>query len=109
MRSRLLGLAVLLLLTQQAVAGPSLKLVDNKLPLWELRPLDRHVWVLTLDGTWSGLPEPGVTYTVVVKFPDGGTYAHRPLDISLFRDGEVRVLLYEYQLVRHGVAKGGMI
>jgi hypothetical protein len=91
-----------------SVAGERpLTLGDEGLPLQELRPLDRHVYVLTLDGAWKQPPTDGVAYHVNLLFPDGGSYAHRVLDAGPFRAGEVRCLIPEYQLVRHGLARGG--
>jgi hypothetical protein len=99
---------LLLLLTpaQSAVAALPLRLADPKLPLQELRPLDRHVWVLSLEGTWTKPAVPGIAYHINLIFPNGQSYSHRMLDDS-FRLGQVRCLIPEYQLVRHGLAQGG--
>jgi hypothetical protein len=86
-----------------------LTLTDEKLPLQELRPLDRHVWVLTLEATWQRPPTFGVPHYVNLLFPNGTSSSHRVLDEALFRAGEVRCLLPEYQLIRGGVARGGTI
>ena len=86
-----------------------LTLTDEKQPLQELRPLDRHVWVLTLEATWQRPPTLGVPHYVNLLFPNGTSYSHRVLDEALFRAGEVRCLLPEYQLIRGGVARGGTI
>jgi hypothetical protein len=82
-------------------------LADEGLPLQEIRPQDRHVYVLTLEGRWQKPPAPGVAHHVNVLFPNGQVYSHRVLDDALFRKGEVRCLLPEYQLIRNGVARGG--
>jgi len=92
-----------------AADKPRLELADEKLPLEEIRPLDRHVFVLALDGTWKQPPLFGVPLYVNLLFPDGGSYSHRALNEELARAGEIRVLLPEYQLIRHGVARGGTI
>lgn len=86
-----------------------LTLADEKLPLQEIRPLDRKVRVLTLEATWRQAPKLGVVHYVNLLFPNGTSSSHRVLDEALFRAGEVRVLLPEYQLIRGGVAKGGTI
>ena len=101
----LLGVAGRLPAAEQA----RLTLTDEKLPLQEIRPLDRHVWVLTLEATWQRPPTFGVPYFVNLLFPNGTSYSHRVLDDPLFRAGEVRCLLPEYQLIRGGVARGGTI
>jgi hypothetical protein len=88
-------------------ARPALVLKDEGLPIWELRPLDRRVHVLTLDGDWKRKPVRGAVYEMNVRFRDGTTYAHRVIDDDLFRQGEVRCVLQEYQLVRHKVARAG--
>lgn len=87
-------------------AGPRLELSDPGLPLQLVRPLDRQAFVLTLDGKWTGTPA-AATHYVNLVFPDGGRHAHRVLDDAAFRRGEVRVLIEEYQLVRHGIADTG--
>lgn len=87
-------------------AGPRLDLSDPGLPLQIVRPLDRQAFILTLDGKWSGTPA-AATHYVNLVFPDGGRHSHRVLDDAAFRRGEVRVLIEEYQLVRHGIADTG--
>jgi hypothetical protein len=105
----LLTLAVLLGFTAAGNAADRIKLelADEKLPLQELRPLDRRVWILTLEGNWTAAPTPGKNYYVNLLFPNGQSDSHRPLNDSLFRLGEVRVILQDYQLKRHGRANGG--
>jgi hypothetical protein len=85
-----------------AAAEPKLKLSDDSLPLQEIRPNDRRDYVMVLDGKWNEPALPGVEYYVNVFFPDGGSYAHKVLNDRLFGLGDVRVLLPEYQLIRHG-------
>jgi hypothetical protein len=102
------GLALLLTVTLDAAPSPLL-LTDPNLPLQELRPLDRHVWVLSLEGNWKQPALPGVAYHVNLLFPNGQSYSHRVLDDAAFRAGEVRCLIPEYQLVRNGLARGGRI
>jgi hypothetical protein len=99
--SALLGPAVL------AADAPPLRLSDPNLPLQELRPLDRHVWVLGLEGAWKQPAIPGVAYYVNLIFPNGQSYSHRVLNDATFRLGEVRCLIPEYQLLRNGLACGG--
>jgi hypothetical protein len=86
-----------------------LTLSDEKLPLQEIRPLDRRVWVLTLEAAWKEAPKFGVPHYVNLLFPNGTSSSHRVLDEALLRAGELRVLLPEYQLIRGGVARGGTI
>ncbi len=107
---RLLGtiwLSMTLTLTASAAGAPPLRLTDPGLPLQELRPLDRHVWVLTLEGTWKQPATPGIAYHVNLLFPNGQSYSHRVLDAELFGKGEVRCLIPDYQLLRNGLARGG--
>jgi hypothetical protein len=90
-------------------AEPKVQLRDDGLPLQELRPNDRRDYVLVLDGKWTEPALPGVEYYVNELFPDGASYSHKVLNDRLFALGDVRVLLPEHQLIRHGVAKGGTI
>jgi hypothetical protein len=101
-----LGLLFLLTPPLSAIAPLPLRLADPKLPLQELRPLDRHVWVLSLEGTWTQPALPGMAYHINLIFANGQSYSHRVLDDS-FRLGQVRCLIPEYQLVRNGLARGG--
>jgi hypothetical protein len=89
--------------------GPRLTLTDPKLPLWQFRAMDRRVVVVTLEGAWKGKPLEEASYEITLRFPDGTTTTHRPVHDELFRAGEARVLLQEYQLVRHGASHGGKI
>ena len=90
-----------------ASGGEVLRLSDPKLPLQELRPLDRHVTVLTLEGEWKKPATTGILHYVNILFPNGRSYSHRVFDDDLFRLGEVRVVLPEYVLLRNGVARKG--
>jgi hypothetical protein len=101
-----LGLA-LLLSTATFAAEPPLRLSDPNLPLQEIRPLDRHVWVLSLDGAWKQPAVAGVAYHVNLIFPNGQSYSHRVLDDAAFRMGEVRCLVPDYQLARNGLGRAG--
>lgn len=110
MRMSLLSAAgfgsVMLLVPALSAASPPLRLADPKLPLQELRPLDRHVWVLSLDGNWTQPVLAGFAYHINLIFPNGGSYSHRVLD-DAFRLGQVRCLIPDYQLIRNGLAHGG--
>jgi len=74
-----------------AADKPRLELADEKLPLEEILPLDRRVYVLALEGTWKQPPASGVAYYVNLLFPDGGSYSHRVLNEGLAREGEIGV------------------
>ena len=131
-------LGVLVAVGGFAWADDKAKLVDEQLALQELRPLERHVYVLTLDAEWGDegkeklRPAADKAYFVNLFFPDGGVYSHRLLGTPVFAGGydkymdypervergqavadpmflrgEVRVLVPDYQLARHGLAKGG--
>jgi hypothetical protein len=89
-----------------APAKPPLELVDEGLPLQELRPLDRRVYVLTLYGRWNQAPATGAHY-VNFFFPNGGSYSHRVQEEELFRKGELRCVIQGPQLIRNGVSNGG--
>ncbi len=87
---------------------PALELTDESLPLQEIRPLDRHVYVLTLEGKWNRpRKDDDMKHYVNVLFPNGHSASHRVLSESLFRQGEVRCVLQEYELIKGEVAKGG--
>ncbi|HEY7313629.1 MAG TPA: hypothetical protein VH643_30035 [Gemmataceae bacterium] len=104
-----IGLVLLSIAPAFAADGPVLGLSDPGLPLQEIRPLDRHVWVLALEGKWKQPPTPGFSYYVNLLFPNGGSYSHRVLDDATFAAGEVRCLVPEYQLVRNGAARGRFV
>ena len=57
--------------------SPQLILSDPGYPLWEIRPQERHVYVLTLEGDWKSPPDRDAVYYVNVEFPDGGTVEQR--------------------------------
>ncbi len=110
MRPSLAAFLALALAGDLSAAGPArLTLSDEKQPLQEIRPLDRRVWVLTLEASWKEAPKFGVPHYVNLLFPNGTSASQRVLDEGLFRSGELRVLLPEYQLIRGGVARGGTI
>ena len=89
-------------------AGPRLEISDPGLPLQDVRPLDRPAYVLTVDGVWSN-PPAAVSHYVNFRFPDGVRHSHRILDDGSFRRGEIRVVLEEYRLNRHGLRDGGTL
>ncbi|HWG46283.1 MAG TPA: hypothetical protein VN688_26210 [Gemmataceae bacterium] len=103
-----IGLGLMAASATWAADAPPLRLTDPGLSLQEIRPLDRHVWVLSLDGAWAQPAIPGVAYHVNLLFPNGRSYSHRVLDDGLFHTGEVRCLIPDYQLVRNGLARGGV-
>ncbi len=111
---------------------PQLELKDPQLPLYEVRPLDRRVYGLTLEGTWKEPAKSGSHHYVNVLFPDRGSYSvrvdenptvarklvserkngktvYRSVEDTPFRRGEVRCLIPNNQLIRHGVAQGGQL
>jgi hypothetical protein len=123
-----------------ALADDKPKLIDEKRALQDLRPLDRHTWVLTLEGEWGVAgneklrPAEDKAYFVNIFFPDGGIYSHRVVGQPVFSrgaekyqdyterlerhqavadpmflKGEVRCMVPDYQLARHGLAKGGKL
>jgi hypothetical protein len=96
-------------LAARAAERPVLELTDPGLPLWEIRPLDRHVYVLSLEGKWLQAANPNTGYFVNLLFADGGSESHRVLDAALFHKGEVRCVLPEYQMLRHQVGRGDKI
>ncbi len=101
--------AALLRAPSARAEAPRLELTDNNYPLWELRPLDRRVYVVSLDGVWKRPWVRGASYQLTVRFPDGTTYAHRPISDDLFALGEMRFMVPEYLLLRTGTAKGGKL
>ena len=100
-----LALTVLLAAAATCPAAPQLVLSDPNLPLWEMRPMDRHVYVLTLEGDWKTKPQWDAEYSVNIEFPDGAVVEHRPVVERFFRKGEVQVLLIEYQYEKHHFQK----
>ncbi len=101
-----LALAACLTAASACFAAPQLVLSDPNLPLWEIRPLDRHVYVLTLEGEWKAPPQRDAEYYVNIEYPDGAVVHHRPTYDLLFRRGEVQVLLIQYQYEKHHLQKG---
>ena len=88
-------------------APPQLVLSDPGYPLWEIRPQERHVYVLTLEGDWKTPAARDSVYYVKVEFPDGGAVEQRVGDDDrLFRRGDVRALLIEYQWKRRHFERG---
>jgi hypothetical protein len=85
---------------------PRLKLIDEGLSIQELRPLERHVWVLTLEGEWKTPARPGVKHYVNVFFPGGASASHRVLSEEYAAKGEFRVLIQEKDLIRNQVPRG---
>lgn len=90
-------------------AGEKLQLSDGKLPLQELRPLDRRVYILSLDGKWIEPATKGKTYYINVLFANGQGYNHHPLNDGHFRLGEVRAVIQDHQLKRNGLGDGGKL
>jgi hypothetical protein len=90
----------------RAAASHQLVLTDPAYALWEIRPLDRRVYVLTLEGAWKAPPDPDAGYYVNIEFPNGGTVAHRVLDDRMFRKGDVQCLLVQYQWEKYHFQKG---
>jgi hypothetical protein len=88
-------------------AEAKLGLTDGKAPLQELRPLDRRVYVLALEGKWYQPAQPGVNYYINFLFDNGRSYSHLVDDEAMFRKGEVRCIIQTYRLARNGVADGG--
>jgi hypothetical protein len=118
--------------TAGARAGdkPPLELTDPNLPVYEVRPLDRRVYGLTLEGTWQRPAKSGAHHYVNVLFSNGRSYSvrvdehpiavrklvgeakdgklvYRQVEDSAFRRGEVRCLIPDYQLFRNGLTGGG--
>jgi hypothetical protein len=103
-----IGLTLLTLAAAPSEA-PKLELTDGKYPLWEIQPLDRRVYVVSLDGTWKREWIRGASYQLAVRFADGTTYTHRPINDELFALGEMRFMVPENLLQRTGTAKGGKL
>ena len=101
-----LALAACLAAAPACFAARQIVLNDPHLPLWEMRPLDRHVYVLTLEGEWKAPPERDAEYFVNIEYPDGAVVQHRPTYDLLFRRGEVQVLLIQYQYEEHHLQRG---
>jgi hypothetical protein len=102
-----LALAACLAAAPACFADLQITLRDPNLPLWEMRPLDRHVYVLSLEGEWmKDMPQRDAEYRVNIEFPDGAVIEHRPPIDKMFRRGEVQVLLVQYQYEKHDLQKG---
>ena len=101
-----LALAVGLAAAPACFAAPPLVLSDPNLPLWEIRPLDRRVYVLFLEGDWKSPPPYDAEYYVNVEYPDGAVVEHRPAYEQPFRRGEIQVLLPQYQYEKHNFQRG---
>ena len=87
-------------------ASPQLVLTDPGYALWEIRPLDRRVYVLTLEGNWKAPADPDAGYYIHIEFPNGARVTHRVLDDRMFGKGDVQCLLIEYQWERNHFQKG---
>jgi hypothetical protein len=92
-----------------AADQPRLTLIDEGLSIQEIRPLERHVYILTLEGTWSSPAKYGVKHYVNVIFPNGAVASHRVLSEEYVRKGEVRVLIQEHDLICNNVPRGAKL
>lgn len=101
-----LTLAVCLSAAPARAASPQLVITDPGYALWEIRPLDRRVYVLTLEGDWKTPPDPDAEYYVNIEFPNGAVVAHRALDDRQFWKGDVECLLVQYQWEKNHFQKG---
>jgi hypothetical protein len=90
-----------------AADKPGVELTDEGLPLQEIRPLDRHVYIVTLEGKWNRPVKEETKHYVNILFPNGQSASHRVLDEAMFRKGEIRCVVQEYELIRNDAAKGG--
>jgi hypothetical protein len=107
----ILSLSLPLIFTSFAAGRdePRLTLMDEELSIQELRPLERHVWVLTLEGKWKTPAKPGVKHYVNVIFPNGGSSSHRVLSEEYAAKGEFRVLIQDPDLIRNQVPRGAKL
>ena len=101
-----LTLGVCLLAAPAQAASHQLVLTDPGYALWEIRPLDRRVYVLTLEGDWKTPPDPDAGYYVNIKYANGATVTHRALNDPMFWKGDVQCLLVQYQWERNHFQKG---
>ena len=101
----ILSFSVTLLMTTLAFGEdqPRLTLMDEGLSIQEIRPPERHDYILTLEGKWNVPVTPGVKPYVNVIFPNGAVSSHRVLSEEYARKGEFRVLIQEYDLIRNKV------
>ncbi len=106
-----LSLALPLLLTTAAYSAdaPRLVLMDEGLSIQEIRPLERHDWILTLEGKWNVPPKPGVKHYVNVILPNGAVASHRVLSEGYAAKGEFRVVIQEKDLLRNQVPRGAKL
>jgi hypothetical protein len=111
---------------------PQLELTDPNLPMYEVRPLDRRVHGLTLEGVWNTPAKSGANHYVNIVFPNGRVYStrvdenpiaarklipeskdgkltYRKVEDSPFRRGEVRCLIPDNEMIRNGLAHGGKL
>jgi hypothetical protein len=107
--SLLLTLGAVLGFTAPAAAQAQLTLGDPGLPLHELRPNDRYVYVLTLEGKWKQPMPAGVPYYVNVLFPEGGGYSNRIEDEDALGKGVVRALIQPSKHPCHGLGTGHLL
>ena len=101
----ILSFSVTLLMTTLAFGEdqPRLTLMDEGLSIQEIRPLERHDYILTLEGKWNVPATPGVKHYVNVIFPNGAVSSHRVLSEEYARKGDFRVVIQEYDLIRNKV------
>ncbi len=104
-----LTLAACLSAVPVQAAPHQLVLTDPGYALWEIRPLDRRVYVLTLQGDWKTPPDLDAGYYVNIEFPNGDTVKHRVLDDRMFFKGDVLGLLIQYQWQRNHFQKGDQL
>lgn len=97
-------------------AGPAdpstLSLKDDGKPLELIFPNDRHVYVVSLTGTWNKPAGVGAEHYVNFYFPNGWHYAHavnRGADDAAFINGDVRAMLFPYEMKRGGVYPLGKV
>jgi hypothetical protein len=110
MRSVLfLTLGAVLGFTTPAAGQALLTLADPGLPLQELRPNDRYVYVLTLEGKWKEAMPAGVPFYVNVLFPEGGGYSNRIDDEGALAKGVVRALIQPSKHPCHGLGTGHLL
>src|SRR5262249_20242344 len=106
-----LSMSLVLTITTFAFGAdePRLKLMDEELSIQELRPLERHVWVLTLEGKWGTPAKPGVKHYVNVIFPNGASASHRVLSEDYAANAQFPVLIQDPDLVRNQVPRGAKL
>jgi hypothetical protein len=103
------SLTLLATTTAYSADPPRLVLKDEGLSIQEIRPLERHDWILTLDGKWSVPAKPGVKHYVNIIFPNGAVSSHRVLSEDYARKGEFRVVIQEHDLIRNQVPRGAKL